>query len=202
MARVTSTIDGWDVGGWVRAGVSPLPILDPRLDLEETTATGLSVPLDRHFAHEQAAGVQVSREYGGWVVHSEIGAFHSNDADLGDAAIWAVSGSRIVGDGSLTATLAGNAVEPPVNQLLLFDRALLPAVILTARQGEPWGSWRAAWLGTLHTVGGVLTAEITKDLTDVVKVTAGADVPHGATLSPAAAFSGGKRVRAGLRWSW
>jgi len=89
-----------------------------------------------------------------------------------------------------------------VDPLLLFDRALLPAVLLSIRQFESWGSWRAGWLGTFHTVGGMLTSEVTRDLNDVVKVTIGADLPHGASLSPAEAFAGGKRVRAAMRWSW
>jgi hypothetical protein len=201
-ARIEGTVGGWDVGGWARSGIRPAPVLVPRVDIAEHTDNGLVVPLERHFAHETAGGAQISRDYGGWIVRSELGVSHSSDPSLGDAVIWTIGGSRLVGDGTFTATVAGNAIEPRVNPLLLFDRALLPVVILAIRELEPWGSWRAAWLGTFHTVGGVLTTEVTRDLTDVVKLTVGADVPHGASLSPAEAFSGGKRLRAGVRWSW
>jgi hypothetical protein len=114
----------------------------------------------------------------------------------------AIGGSRIIRDGTVTWTFAANAIEPPVDPLLLFDRALLPCSIVAARENESWGSWGVLWLATFQTVGGLLAAEVTRDLTDVVKVTIGADLPHGAPLSPAKAFSGGQRVRAALRWSW
>ena len=201
-ARVEATLGPWDVGAWARAGVRPAPVLVPTLDTAERNTDNLTVPLDRHFARESAVGAQIARGYGGWLLRAELGVSHSHDPGLGDAATWTIGGSRIVGDGTFTATVAGNAVGVPVDPLLLFDRALLPAVILSVRQFEPWGSWRAGWLGTFHTVGGMLTTEVTRDLSDVVKVTIGADLPHGASLSPAEAFAGGTRARAALRWSW
>ena len=201
-ARVEGTFDGWDIGGWARVGVRPAPVLAPRLDMAVQTEAGLFVPLDERFAHENAAGAQLSREYGGWVVRGELGAFHANDASLGDAVIWTIGGSRLVGDGTFTATVAGNAIEPPVNPLLLFDRALLPAAILAIPRARAVGKLARRMAGNVPSVGGVLTMEVTKDLTDVVKFTGGADLPHGAVLSPAAAFSGGRRVRAAIRWSW
>ena len=179
-----------------------MPVLDLRLDLLVRSDASVTVPLDFHFTHEQAVGLQLARAFGGWVVRSEVGAFHATDSSVGDAVLWTIGGSHSVADTTFSATVAGNAVETPVNPLLLFDRALVPAVILATNQTTAWGNWRAAWVGTFETVGGLLTAEVTRDVSDVVKITAGTDLPHGAALSPTLAFSGGKRVRAGVRWSW
>lgn len=173
-----------------------------KLDAVEFSGEEIAVPLERHFAAEHGAGVSLAREYGGWTIHSEIGVFRSRDLALGNSATWTIGGSRIVRNGTIAATVATNVIAPPLDPLLLFDRALLPCAILAVREYESWGSWGAVWLETFRTVGGVLTAEITRDMTDVVKVTAGADLPHGAPLSPANAFSGGQRVRVALRWSW
>ena len=128
------------------------------------------------------------------MLNGELGLSRSPDPAVKDAAIWTIGGSRIVGNGVFTATVAANATRTPTDPLLMFDRALLPAVIVAANEYEPWGSWRAVWVGTFHTVGGVLSAEATRALSDTVGLTVGADLPHGATLSPATAFTGGKRV--------
>jgi outer membrane lipoprotein-sorting protein len=207
-ARVTATAGNWDIGAWVRTGIRPAPVLDPKFDALDlsrsgsTAAAPVEVPLDRHFATEHAGGGSLSRVYRGWIVRTEAGVFRSSDPLLGNASIWSIGGSRVVRNGTFTATVAMNLTDPPVNPLLLFDRALVPCVILGVREYKSWGNWTAGWLGTFRTVGGVLTADVTKDLTDVVKITAGADLPHGAVLSPASAFSGGQRIRAALRWSW
>ena len=95
-----------------------------------------------------------------------------------------------------------NGIHPPVTPLLLFDRALLPAVILAVRQYEEWGTWNIGLLGTFDRIGGVLTVEIARNLTDSVKLTGGADLPHGAALSPARAFARNKRLRTAIRWAW
>jgi hypothetical protein len=200
-ARVKSTIAGWDVGVWGRSGVRPAPVLDQEADVQPDVFPQV-IPIGRHYAHERAIGGEVSRVVDGWVWRGEVGVLRSNDAELGDAVLWTIGTSRDVRDGTFTVTFASNAIEPPVNRLLLFDRALLPAIILAADELESWGAWKVAWLGTLHTIGGIMSAEVTKRLTEAVALTAGTDLPHGSELSPASAFAGGKRVRAALRWTW
>jgi hypothetical protein len=200
--RVTGTLGAWDLGGWLRAGERPAPVLEPDLANESTTAGVLDIPLNRHFTTEQAAGGSVSHAVAGWIVQGELGIFHAKDADVGRAAIWTFGASRVVRNGIFTATIAANAITPPVDPLLLFDRALLPAAIMAVHELEDWGSWRVVWLATFHTVGGVLSAEATRQLTEALSVTAGFDAPHGAALSPATAFTGGQRLRTGIRWSW
>jgi hypothetical protein len=200
--RVSAVVRGWDVGGWVRSGVRPAPILVPRQDLSEERPDGRFVPIARRYADETGYGVEIGRAVGGWVVRGELGLLRSDDPDLGNAAIWSFGGSRSVRDGTLTATVAMNVVDPPVVPLLLLDRAFLPAVIFAIHQNESWGAWDVGWLGTFEWVGGVFTLELTRDLSDALKLIAGADLPHGAVLSPARAFAGSKRARVGLRFSW
>ena len=204
-ARISVPLGRWDTTVWGRGGVRPVPVLVPDLQgvsLTSASSEPVTVPLARHFSQERAAGVTLSRVAGGWTVHGELGLSASPDNDVGRAAIFSLGATHLVRSGTFTATIAANAVEPPVNPLLMFDRALLPCLILATHETESWGSWSAAWLGTFRTVGGVLGLEASRDVTDTVKLTVGAELPHGATLSPAAAFSGGERVRAGLRWSW
>jgi hypothetical protein len=201
--RIMGTIGGWDLGAWARAGERPAPVLSPELDMSaQTSGAPLVVPVDRHFASERAVGGSASHAWGGWILDGELGVFHSGDPAVGDAAIWTIGGSRLVRNGLVTATVAANAIAPPTNPLLMFDRALLPAVILAVEEYESWGSWRIVGLGTFHTVGGILSVEATRNLTDAFGLTLGADLPDGAALSPATAFSGGKRGRVTLRWSW
>jgi hypothetical protein len=201
-ARVAGLVGTWDIGVWARGGVRPAPIIELHEDLEEETARGTILPISRRYAEESGVGVQLSRPYRGWLVEGELAVLRSLDADLGNAVIWSVNCSHPVRTGTFLGTFAMNSVATPVDPLLLFDRALLPAFIVGVRQTESWGNWRAGWLATFSRVGGVLTADAVKDLTDVLKLTGGIDLPHGDAFSPARAFAGHKRVRAGVRWEW
>ena len=201
-ARVAGLVGTWDIGAWARRGVRPAPIIELYEDLEEETAQGTILPIRRRYADESALGVQLSRPYRGWLVEGELAVMRSNDADLGNAVIWSVNCSHPVRTGTFLGTFAMNSVATPVDPLLLFDRALLPAFIVGVRQTESWGNWRAGWLATFSRVGGLLTADAVKDLTEVIKLTGGIDLPHGDAFSPARAFAGHKRVRAGVRWEW
>ena len=48
----------------------------------------------------------------------------------------------------------------------------------------------------------MLTMDAVHDLTQAFKLVGGLDLPHGADLSPARAFAGGKRLRLGVRVDW
>lgn len=202
--RVKGSSRGWDWAGWARSGIRPAAVLDPDIDssLPLPPPEPVVVALDRRFAREHAAGGSVTHAAGSWMITAELGILRSDDSALGTAAIWSLGASHVVRNGTFTATVAMNAIEPRTNPLLLFDRALLPLVVLAMREHRSWGSWNAGWLSTFRTVGGVFSAEIARDLSDVVKLTMGTELPHGATFSPAMAFTGGQRLRVALRWSW
>lgn len=201
--RLQYTWGQWDFGLWGRAGVRPAPLIEVE---SETGGDGGedANPLVTHrrFANEGGVGLEVSRVAGAWVLRGEASILHSRDPDLGDALIWALGAERPVRDGSLIVTVMGNARATPINKAFLFDRAFLPGFIIACNQGEEWGSWKVAWVGTFQPAGGVLKAEATYDATDTWKLTAGTDLPHGARSSPLGALSGARRIRASVRWSW
>ena len=201
-ARVSGMLGRWDVGAWARTGVRPAPILELHTELATTTDEGTVIPVGQRYADETGGGLQIAHEVIGWLVRGEVAVLNSSDADLGRAVIGAVSLSHPVRNGLFVGTFAFNGITPPVEPLLLFDRALLPAFLLGVRQSETWGAWKLGWLGTFDRIGGVLTADVTKDLTPVVKLTVGADLPHGDPFSPARVFAGDKRLRAAIRWDW
>jgi hypothetical protein len=200
--RVAGAIAAWDLAGWARAGVRPAPILEPLGHLAELRTDGVFVPIERRYPTERAAGLELSRAVGNWIVRTELAASASDDADLGKAVIWTVGGSTLVRNGSFTGTIAINLIEPPVTPLILLDRAILPAVVLAMRQRENWGRWEIAWLGTYGTTGGALRVETARTLSDRVDAVISAELPHGTVRSPARAFAGSQRLRAGLTWSW
>ncbi|MEW6367853.1 MAG: hypothetical protein AB1714_24755 [Acidobacteriota bacterium] len=200
--RLMKTWGPWDGGVWARTGIRPAPLLTPHLDQAEYRPDGVFVPVDRRFADEHAAGIELSRVAGAYVLRGEIGASFSDDPDLGDALIWAIGCERAVGDGSMMITVCGNALDPPVDPLLLFDRAMLPAVIVAFYQNPPWGYWKVVWTTQLRETSDLLKAELDYNLTDVWKLTVGLDLPYGSTDGAFGAVSDGRRVRAGLRRSW
>jgi hypothetical protein len=202
VARVTVSGHQWDLGGWVRTGVRPAPVIVPLREQEEPRAEGTFVPLARRFAPEDAYGIEIVRGQGSWIARGELAYSTSRDPDVGTAVIWTLSVERPARQGAIMVTVAGNAIEPPINPLLLFDRAFLPHFIATSTQLEPWGSWRVLWLGTFRRVGGILELEVSRDLTDALKATIGADLPHGSQTSSPGAISRARRVHTGARWSW
>ncbi|RII30098.1 MAG: hypothetical protein CXR30_08725 [Geobacter sp.] len=200
--RLLATFGDWDVGAWARFGVRPAPLLDFRFDLATPTPSGPVIPVERRYAREEAAGIEVSRIVGSWILRGEGAALFSRDRDLGNALIGALSAEKGFGDGTLLITLAGNALEPPVDPTLLFDRSILPALIVAWNRTEEWGEWKLVWSAGLKRGDGLLKAEAGYNLTDLWKVTLGGELPYGATEGPFGALYAAKRVHLALRRSW
>lgn len=200
--RLLATFGDWDVGGWGRFGVRPAPLLRFRTDLAFLAPSGLTVPVERRYAREQGAGVEVSRVAGSWVLRGEAAALFSKDPDLGDALIGTLSAERGFGDGTLLVTLAGNAKDTPVDPALLFDRALLPALIAAWNRTEEWGSWKVVWTEGLKHGDGLLKAEVGYNATDLWRITLGGDLPFGSGKGSLGALHAARRVHLALRRSW
>ena len=173
--RILATIGDWDVGSWGRFGVRPAPLLTFRTDLAIPVPSGLILPVERRYAREQGVGVEVSRVAGSWVLRGEAAALYSGDSGLGDALIGTLSAERGIGDGTILVTLAGNAKDTPVDPALLFDRALLPALIAAWNRTEEWGSWKVVWTEGLKYGDGLLKAEVGYNATDLWRMTLGGD---------------------------
>ena len=82
---------------------------------------------------------------------------------------------RGIGDGTMLVTSAGNAKDTPVDPALLFDRALLPALIAAWNRTEEWGSWKVVWTEGLKYGDGLLKAEVGYNATDLWRMTLGGD---------------------------
>ncbi|KAF0220297.1 MAG: hypothetical protein FD174_1377 [Geobacteraceae bacterium] len=200
--RVLATVNEWDLGAWGRVGVRPAPLLDFRFDQAVSTPAGLTIPVERRYAHEEGAGVELSRIIGSWIVRGEAAAFFSRDRDLGDAVIGALSAEKGFGDGTLLITLAGNAIDPPVDESLLFDRAILPAFIAAWNRTEEWGEWKMVWTTGLRHGDGLLKGEVGYNITDIWKITVGGELPYGYEKGPLGALHTAQRLHAALRLSW
>ena len=200
--RLLYTFGEWDLGAWGRVGVRPAPLLDFRFDRATPTASGLVVPVERRYAREEGVGIELSRIIGPWILRAEAAALFSRDRDLGDALIGSLSAEKGFGDGTLLVTLAGNAINPPVNQTLLFDRAILPALITAWNRTEEWGDWKLVWTAGLKQGDGLLKAEAGYNLTDLWKVTVGGELPYGESDGPFGALFAARRVHVALRRSW
>jgi hypothetical protein len=200
--RLLATIGDWDVGGWGRVGVRPAPLLEFRTDLASPGPSGVTIPVERRYAREQGVGVEVSRVAGAWVLRGEAAALFSTDPDLGNALIGTLSAERSFGDGTLLVTLAVNAIDPPVDQALLFDRALLPALITAWNRTEAWGSWKVAWTEGLKYGDGLLEAEVGYNATDLWRITLGGELPYGSEKGTLGALHAARRVHLALRRSW
>lgn len=192
----------WDLGVWGRAGVRPAPLLNFRFDQATLSSSGLTLPVERRYAREEAVGIELSRIIGSWVVRGEAAALFSRDHDLGNAVIGALSAEKGFGDGTLLITLAGNAIAPPVDATLLFDRAILPALITVWNRAEEWGEWKLVWTAGLKRGDGLLKAEAGYNMTDLWKVTLGGEIPYGSTEGPFGALDSARRVHVALRRSW
>jgi len=200
--RTLYTIGEWDLGAWGRVGVRPAPLLAFRIDQAAPAASGMVIPIERRYAREQALGVELSRVTGPWILRGEAATLFSRDAELGNAVIGSLSAERGFGDNTLLITLAGNALKTPVDQSLLFDRALLPAIIVAWNRTEQWGEWKLVWNGGLKHGDGLVKGEAGYNLTDLWKVTVGAEIPYGTTQGPFGALNTAQRLHLALRRSW
>lgn len=200
--RLLATFGDWDVGAWGRTGIRPAPLLTARSDLAFLDGDALALPADRRYAREEAVGVELSRVSGAWVLRAEGAALSSDDAGLGDALVWTVGAERAFGDGTLLLTLAANARATPVDPLLLFDRAILPAFLAIWQRTERWGSWRAVWTQGLRHGDGLVKAEVSWSATDALALTLGADVPYGSSHGPFGSRPEMRRARTAIRWGW
>jgi hypothetical protein len=200
--RLLATLGDWDVGAWGRTGVRPAPLLTARPDRAHLDGDAVVLPADRRFAREEAGGVELSRVTGAWVLRAEAAVLSSDDPGLGDALVWTFGTERAFGDGTLLLTLAANARGTPVDPLLLFDRAVLPAFIGVWQRTERWGSWRAVWMQGLRHGDGLAKAEVSWNATDRLGFTVGADVPYGSRSGPFGARPDLERIRTGVRWAF
>lgn len=200
--RLLAAFGDWDVGAWGRFGVRPAPLLTFRIEEASPTADGISVPVERRHAREDGVGVELSRVVGSWVLRAEAAALFSGDRELGDALIGTLSVERGFGDDTVLVTLAGNAIEPPVDASLLYDRALLPALIAAWSRTAAWGACKVVWTVGLDHGDGLLDAEVGYDLADDWKVTLGGELPYGSENGPLGALHAARRVHLALRRSW
>ena len=200
--RLLATFGDWDVGGWGRIGIRPAPLLTPHPDRAFLDGDAVALPADRRDAREEAAGLELSRVAGSWILRAEGAALFSSDAGLGHALIWTAGAERAFGDGTLLLTLAANARGTPVDPILLFDRAILPAFIAAWQRTERWGSWRAVWMQGLRHGDGLVKGEVSWNATDALALTLGADVPYGSRYGPFGARPDLRRARTGARWSF
>jgi hypothetical protein len=200
--RLLAAAGDWDLGAWGRFGVRPAPLLEAGLDPASPDPLHPVVTVRRRYAREEAAGLEVSRVLYSFVLRAEGAFLHSDDRDLGDALIWALSAERGWGDGTLIVTLADNAKETPVDAALLFDRALLPAFIAAWNQAAPWGNWKIAWTAGLAHGDGLAKAEVGYDLDDFWKFTLAGQLPYGDKDGPLGALHAARNVQAALRRSW
>jgi len=200
--RLQGTVGDWDLGLWGRGGVRPAPLLDFRPERATLAAGNLVLPVERHYAREQALGLELSRVVTAWILRAELAATFSQDPDLGDARIGTVSAERSFGDGTLLITLAGNAISPPVDAALLFDRAILPALITVWNRSEDWGDWKLVWTWGLDHGDGLLKAEMGYTLNDLWKLLLGAELPYGSRQGPLGALQDARRATLALRRSW
>jgi len=200
--RLLYTLGEWDLGAWGRVGVRPAPLLDFRFDRAISGPSALTIPVERRYAREEGAGIELSRIIGSWILRGEAAGLLSRERDLGNALIGSISVERGFGDGTLLVTLAGNTKEAAVDQALLFDRAMLPALITAWNRTEEWGEWKLVWTAGLKHGDGLFKGEVGYNLTDLWKVTLGGEIPYGSTEGPFGALYAARRVHAALRRSW
>lgn len=200
--RLLATYGEWDLGAWGRLGVRPAPLLAFRFDRAAATPSGPAVPIERRYAREEGIGIELSRIIGPWVLRGEAAALFSGDPDLGNAIIGALSAERGFGDSTLLITLAGNALATPVDASLLFDRAILPALITAWNRTEEWGEWKLVWSAGLRHGDGIIKGETGYKLTDLWKVAVGCEVPYGSAAGPFGSLRETRRLHLALRRSW
>jgi hypothetical protein len=200
--RLLTTVGEWDLGAWGRAGVRPAPLLEFRFDRAIAAPSGLTVPVERRYAREEAVGIEVSRIVSSYILRGEGAALFSRDRDLGNAVIGSLSAERSFGDGTFLVTLARNAISPPVDAAQLYDRAILPAIITAWNRTEEWGEWKVVWTAGLKRGDGMLKTEAGYKLTDLWKATLGGELPYGSEDGVFGALHAARRVHVALRRSW
>ncbi len=200
--RLLASVGDFDLGAWGRFGVRPAPLLVFRADLAFAGPSGPTVPVERRYARERAAGIEASRVAGAWVLRGEAAGLFSDDPGLGDALIGTLSAERGFGDGTLLVTLAANAKATPVDPALLFDRALLPALIAAWNRAEAWGSWKIVWTQGLRHGDGLLKAEAAYNATDYWTIALGGESPYGSDAGALGALHAARRVHLAVRRSW
>ena len=200
--RLLAAFGDWDLGAWGRFGVRPAPLLTFRLDQAAPTSSGFVIPVQRRYAREEGVGVELSRIAGSWMLRGEAAALFSRDPDLGNAIIGSLSAERGFGDSTILITLAGNAKEAPADPQLLFDRAILPALIAAWNRTEEWGGWKLVWSSGLKHGDGLIKGELGYNLTDLWKVTAAAEVPYGDREGSFGSLHAARRAHLALRRSW
>jgi hypothetical protein len=201
--RILATIDEWDIGIWGRAGVRPAPLLVFRADQAYYSSDGNAViPVERRYVREKGAGVELSRTLASWVLRGEAASLSSGDPELGNAVIGVLSAEKGFGDGTLLLTLCQNFKNTPIDPALLFDRAILPALITAWHKTEEWGEWKLVVTESLKKADGLITCESGYNMTDYWKLTLGADIPYGERDTYFGALYAAGRVRMALRRSW
>ncbi len=200
--RVLRTGENLDLGAWARTGVRPMPLMVPEID--EATEVGAShiVPTSLRFVRETGAGVEVCRTFTNWILRGEAAVLTSPDPAVGTTIPWSFEAEFPFRSGSVTATFADNARDPPKDPNVPFQIEFLPGFWITVNQSESWGDWKVIWTGTFKRIGGVLAGEVTHALTDTLRLVAGADMPFGARLGTPGAYYQARRIRASLRLSW
>ena len=126
----------------------------------------------------------------------------SPDALVSNILIARAEAERSFGDSSLLVTYADNAWSFPTDPLLLFDRAILPALIVVWNRTEAWGAWKIVWAAGFDHGDGLIKAELSDNLTDSWRVTVGFDYPYGSREGPFGYRADARRAHAALRWSW
>ncbi len=200
--RLLATQGNWDVGLWGRSGVRPAPLLTPRMDRARPSPEGIAIPADRSYTHEEALGLEASRVTGAFILRGELAWLTSGDPQLGNAIIWTAGLERAFGDGNLLVTFAANAMGTERNPALLFDRALLPALISIWSRQEDWGSWRTVWMQGTRYWDGLVKVESTFSADDHLSFTPGVDWVYGSRRGPFGYRPDTARARFFTRYSW
>jgi hypothetical protein len=90
----------------------------------------------------------------------------------------------------------------PVNPALLFDRAILPALITAWNRTEERGEWKLVWTTGLKHGDGIVKGEIGYNFSDLWKMTVGGEIPYGSAEGPFGGLNSARRVYMALRRSW
>ncbi len=201
-ARILRTGERLDFGAWARTGIRPMPLMVPDIDSAIEDGPRHFVPTRLRFIHETGFGAEICRTYDNWIVRAEAAVLVSRDPAVGTTIPWSLEGEFPFRSGSITATLADNARDPPEDPKVPFQIQFFPGFWITVNQSEWWGDWRVVWAGTFERVGAIIAGEASRALTDTLRVIIGADLPFGARLGTPGAYYQARRLRATLRWSW
>lgn len=197
--RLLGTFGDWDVGGWVRTGLRPAPLLSIRPDPASPNPFMPTLLAERRYVSESGAGLEVSRLLGAFIARVEGAYLSSPDGEVGESFLWSASVERGWGDGTLIATVAGDDYE---GGALLFDRAFLPVFIAAWNQAAGWGSWKLAVSAGLEKGDGLIKGECGYDISDNWKTVLGAEYPYGTASGPFGALKDARRAHLSLRYSW